>query len=400
MSAPLPQVLETSQLMTPIAHFSHAARVGDTIYLGATAGTDPTRTLAGTVSGITDIAAQTRQMFDNLETVLKEFGACLDDVVQVKSYLVDMRDVNTYRGLFVDRFPHNAPSHAVAGSWHFPLPQAMVELDAIAIVGQGHRGVHDARLPSSPYGFANAGQICGPRHFVTVLPIAREGRIQALDIESQSEQAMDNLLLALESSGLVATDLVRLHVTLSDARSFPCFTEVVQRRLGAIRPTATVTAAQLPDVQARVQIEALSFVGGGRVIGSNAAAGGFAPAILADDTLYTSGLLAGDAQLSFSDVRAEADAIWDKLQALICEAGLPSNSIVRTNNALAHWGDFPAFNFAYGPRVEWPFPPRTTILGSFANPAARVQMEAVAHRDIADLAILQVPKSAMSFLSE
>ena len=52
------QVIYTDKLMRPIAHFSHAVRVGGTLHLGATAGTDAHRRLAGVTPGMIDVEAQ------------------------------------------------------------------------------------------------------------------------------------------------------------------------------------------------------------------------------------------------------------------------------------------------------------------------------------------------------
>ena len=57
------KLVGTDRLMIPIAHFSLGQRVGDVIHLGATAGTDPDRRLAGSTPGITDIRAQTDLMY-------------------------------------------------------------------------------------------------------------------------------------------------------------------------------------------------------------------------------------------------------------------------------------------------------------------------------------------------
>jgi hypothetical protein len=51
-------VVATNRLMKPIAHFSFGVRCGTDVLIGATAGTDAARRLAGTTPGLADTAAQ------------------------------------------------------------------------------------------------------------------------------------------------------------------------------------------------------------------------------------------------------------------------------------------------------------------------------------------------------
>jgi len=82
--------------MVPIAHFSHGARVGSTIHLGAAAGVDAGRRLAGTTVGVGDMAAQAEQLFANLHLALEALGGTWQDVVKVRTYIVDWRDLPAY----------------------------------------------------------------------------------------------------------------------------------------------------------------------------------------------------------------------------------------------------------------------------------------------------------------
>src|SRR5258708_3793963 len=121
--------------MRPIAHFSHALRVENVIHVGASAGVFPDLRLAGESQGRVDMEAQTRRMFANLRTTLGLLGGSLSDVVRLKAYVADTRDVPKYLAILKDEFPGPQPAHSVVGSWDFPLPQATVEIDTVAIVG-------------------------------------------------------------------------------------------------------------------------------------------------------------------------------------------------------------------------------------------------------------------------
>ena len=47
----------TERLMRPIAHFSHAARIGNVVHVGATAGVHPDLRLAGESPGRIDVVS-------------------------------------------------------------------------------------------------------------------------------------------------------------------------------------------------------------------------------------------------------------------------------------------------------------------------------------------------------
>lgn len=387
------KLVETTELMRPIAHFSHAARLDDVIHVGATAGTNAARELAGGAPGRQDAAAQTRQMFDNLETALRLLGADMGDVVQIKTYLVDLRDIGTYRAIFTERFGTAAPSHAVVGSWHFPLPQATVELDAIAVIGGASRVEALPDLAPLPSGGPNGGMAAARQVFVTAVPLAANGTIIRGDIAQQSAQLLANLAQALHAYGLGLESLCRLHVTLADPRLLPGFDAAFRAVATPPFPARTVVAAALEDADFLVQVEAVAAMDGFRAIGDeDPALGPASPAVLVGGTLYTSARTGLAPDGSFRDAQAQSEAAWDKVEATMAEAGIARGHILRTNNLLAHWHLFPGFNRAYGPRVEWPYPPRTTVLGQMAHPMALAQVEAIAHARAGDATILQVPQ--------
>ena len=371
--------IETNLLMRPIAHFSHAARVGDLIHIGATAGTDAERRLAGTSPGRIDFAAQTRQMFDNLETVLRLAGGRLEDVARVKAYVVDARDIQTYRDIFNERLGNIAPNHVIVGSHGFPLPQAAVEIDVIAVTGTMVK-----RIPG-PSAERPASTLVGDTFYATALP---DRPALAGDAASQARSALAGLQAALATAGLAIRDVVNVHMTLSDPRHFAAIEKVYAEAFAPPYPTRCIVAASLEDAGYCLQIEATAVRGGGKPIGAaDTALGCASPAMLAGDVLYLSG---HDAPAG-RDCEAQTRGAWDRINALVAAAGFAPDSIVRTNNVLTDWRNYAGFNGGYGANVSKPYPPRATVLGSLRNPAALVQIEAIAHRNGGDAVIVQVP---------
>jgi enamine deaminase RidA (YjgF/YER057c/UK114 family) len=384
----------TERLMRPIAHFSHAARIGNLVHVGATAGVYPDLRLAGESPGRIDVGAQTRKMFDNLETALGLIGANLSDVVRIKTYLAFPRDIETYRPLYEQRFSSIRPSHTVIGSWDFPLPQAAIELDAVAVTGGRNISINTGRLFSLA-GCAVAGVVADGFHYATALPLDVEGQTVGLDCREQTIAALGNLQTMLIAAGLDPRDICNIHMTLRDIRERAEVDAVLQGFFDGRFPTCTIVGAPLQRSDFSVSIESIAIKGGGLGLETSAAPlrpGRPAPAMLAGDVLFLSGQtgLSEDGHRHF-DVRAQTDSAWKRMHGLIEAAGFGDDTVIRTNNVLTDWRDYAGFNAGYGGNVPEPYVPRATVLGCLDVPGARVQIEGIAHRHGADAAILQVP---------
>jgi 2-iminobutanoate/2-iminopropanoate deaminase len=387
------RVLYTDQLMRPIAHFSHAARVGNVVHVGATAGVFPDLRLAGDSVGRVDVAAQTRKMFENLGTALGLMGSKLSDVVRLKTYIADPRDVAVYSEIYAERFSSIRPAHTVVGSWSFPLPQAAIELDAIAM----SRG--SARTPRSAGSAAlAAGPEVGARtddfHYATALPIDAPGMMASPDDSEQMVAALRNLGAMLAAGGLTPRDVCNVHVTLADMRALAEVESELKTFFNSRLPTCTFVEAPLERSDFRVTLESAAVSGGGQRLGSKASPlreGRPAPAVVAGDTLFLSGQTGTTEDSSHApDVETQTRIAWDRIHALVDSAGFAPDSIVRTNNVLTDWRHYAGFNAGYGANMKKPYVPRATVLGRLAEARAQVQIEGIAHRLGADATILQV----------
>jgi enamine deaminase RidA (YjgF/YER057c/UK114 family) len=78
----------------------------------------------------------------------------------------------------------------------------------------------------------------------------------AEDIETQTEQCLNNIAAALAQAGASLADLVRVTYVLPDGSEFPRCWPVLRRFLGEVRPAAMMISAQLLDPRMRIEIEA------------------------------------------------------------------------------------------------------------------------------------------------
>ena len=77
-----------------------------------------------------DITAQTRQVMENIKSVLAEAGCTLDDVVKCSVWLDDPRDFGIFNRVFAEYFGDDAPTRSTVRSEL--MIDAKIEIDAIA----------------------------------------------------------------------------------------------------------------------------------------------------------------------------------------------------------------------------------------------------------------------------
>ncbi|MHA1939542.1 MAG: RidA family protein [Candidatus Thorarchaeota archaeon] len=120
------------KIIRPGSPYSHGVRVGDTLYVS---GQVPIR--GQDVSD--NIKDQTTTCLENLESVLQESGFTIKDIVKVTIYLVDEKDIPSYREAYVSFFNGRniqalpAASAIVVSSLF--NEKWMIEIDAIAAKG-------------------------------------------------------------------------------------------------------------------------------------------------------------------------------------------------------------------------------------------------------------------------
>ncbi|MBI3454603.1 MAG: RidA family protein [Candidatus Rokubacteria bacterium] len=127
---PTHTLIRAEGLSEPISHYSDAVRAGDAVYVSGQASLDA----KGNLVGAGEVVAQTRQVLENMKTVLAAAGATLDDVVKVTVYLKDCADrpkVNEVRKAY---FKANKPASTLIGIHQFAIEGMLVEIDAVAVV--------------------------------------------------------------------------------------------------------------------------------------------------------------------------------------------------------------------------------------------------------------------------
>ncbi len=126
----------------PMGAYSHAVQVGSMLYIAGQGARDPesnqevglTFDENGTILHV-DIPAQTHQVIQNLQTILKAAGCTLHDVIEVNAYLANMADFDRYNQVYAEYFSFENPPARTTIEAKAP-GHNFVEMKAIALCPQ------------------------------------------------------------------------------------------------------------------------------------------------------------------------------------------------------------------------------------------------------------------------
>lgn len=124
MTATAKQAVTTSAAPRPAGPYSQGIVSGDLLF---TAGFGPQDPATGQVPD--SVAEQTRQVLRNVQAVLSEHGASLDDTLKTTVHLADLGDFEEFNAAYREFFSEPFPVRTTVGS---TLMNILVEIDVVA----------------------------------------------------------------------------------------------------------------------------------------------------------------------------------------------------------------------------------------------------------------------------
>ena len=112
-----------------IGPYSQAIKAGNMLFLSGQIPLDP-KTGAMVEGGIVE---QTRQVFANIEAILKAAGASFDNVVSASVFVADMNDFAKVNAVYAMYFSAPAPARATVQVARLPK-DAKVEIQVTAVL--------------------------------------------------------------------------------------------------------------------------------------------------------------------------------------------------------------------------------------------------------------------------
>ena len=85
---------------------------------------------------ITDFAGQTRQAFKNIDATIRRAGGTLADIVTMTVFIRNQSDGDEFVKIRADVFKSGFPASALITAKDFAVPQILVEIQCVAVVGE------------------------------------------------------------------------------------------------------------------------------------------------------------------------------------------------------------------------------------------------------------------------
>ena len=123
------EIISTSKAPQAIGPYSQAVRVGRFVHTAGQIAIDPATSQM--VEG--DVSAQTKQVMQNLQAVLKAAGTSLDNVVKTTIFLRYMKDFGAVNVVYGKFFGEGKPARSTVAVSALPL-QALLEIEVVALV--------------------------------------------------------------------------------------------------------------------------------------------------------------------------------------------------------------------------------------------------------------------------
>ena len=126
----------SKKLRQPNGHFSQATAIaakGTFVFIsGMTA-----RMADGSIAGLGNIEAQTRQVCENVKAAVEEAGGTMDDIVRVDVYVRNMEHFEAIHKVRREYFKAPAPASTMVEVTKFTSPDYLIEMNAIAVLPNG-----------------------------------------------------------------------------------------------------------------------------------------------------------------------------------------------------------------------------------------------------------------------
>ncbi len=121
------------RLRKPSGHFCHATAIqasGRLVFISGMVA----RRADGSVAGIGDIEAQTRQVCENLKAAAEEAGGTLDDICRVDVYVRNIEHFEAIHRVRRDYFAAPGPASTMVEVTKLTSPEFLIEINAIAVI--------------------------------------------------------------------------------------------------------------------------------------------------------------------------------------------------------------------------------------------------------------------------
>jgi len=127
--------ITSAKIRQPSGHFSQATMIATRGHLVFISGMTARRA-DGTIAGIGDIEAQTRQVCENIKAAVEQAGGTMDDICRVDVYVRNMEQFEQIHKVRREYFKAPAPASTMVEVCKMTSPEYLIEMSAIAAIGE------------------------------------------------------------------------------------------------------------------------------------------------------------------------------------------------------------------------------------------------------------------------
>jgi len=125
--------IRTDRVREPSGHFSQAIAIeakGRIVFISGMTARRPD----GSIAGIGDIEAQTRQVCENIKSAVESAGGTMDDVCRVDVYVRNIEHFDRIHKVRREYFKAPAPASTMVEVTKMVNPDYLIEINAIALI--------------------------------------------------------------------------------------------------------------------------------------------------------------------------------------------------------------------------------------------------------------------------
>lgn len=126
-SNPLREEIASTDVPAAISHYTDAVRFGNILFVSGFTPHDE----AGNLIGGDDVAAQARQVHENLKKILTQAGATFADILKVTVFLTDINDRAKINPVRQEYFGSAKPASTLVQISALALPGMKIEIEAV-----------------------------------------------------------------------------------------------------------------------------------------------------------------------------------------------------------------------------------------------------------------------------
>jgi reactive intermediate/imine deaminase len=129
------QQIRTDKVREPTGHFSQAIAIeakGKLVFISGMTARRPD----GSIAGIGDIEAQTRQVCENIKSAVESAGGTMDDVCRVDVFVRNIEHFEKIHKVRREYFKTPPPASTMVEVTKMVSPDYLIEINAIAVLDQ------------------------------------------------------------------------------------------------------------------------------------------------------------------------------------------------------------------------------------------------------------------------